>query len=348
VAVPARDPFAFYGLGPMPRLTIEPVAGPQGLRARRAHFLFSGIRRLLGSKADVVYTRDLGLASVLLRVPRWRRPPLVYESHGLSVAVSEEMPQLLGNDQLAASPSKLRRLDRRERQVWHGAEGYVTITRLLADDLAARYGSRNRVEVVPDGAAMTTAPVPPPFDRPLAAYAGHLYPWKGVDVFLQALALTPAIRGLIVGGHPGEPDMARVRGLIERLGLSGRVDVTGLVPHGEVAARLAPATMLVLPNVRSTISERYTSPLKLFEYLSMGRPIVASDLPALREVLTDRVTALLVPPDDRASLAGAMECLVRDRPLSDQLARAAAELAPQFSWTRRAERLESMFADIAA
>jgi glycosyltransferase involved in cell wall biosynthesis len=238
----------------------------------------------------------------------------------------------------------LRRLDRRERQVWHDADGYVTITRLLADDLSARYGARERVLVVPDGAAIAPAPPQRHANRPLAAYAGHLYPWKGVDVFLQALALTPAIRGLIVGGHPGEPDLARVRSLIDRLGLAERVEVTGLVPHAEVVTRLAPATMLVLPNVRSTISERYTSPLKLFEYLSMGRPIVASDLPAIREVLTDRITALLVPPDDRASLAGAMEYLARDQALTNDLARAAAELAPEFSWTRRAERLESAFA----
>ena len=51
---------------------------------------------------------------------------------------------------------------------------------------------------------------------PVAGYAGHLYPWKGVDIFVNALAHTSGIRGLIVGGHPGEPDRARVEALVRR------------------------------------------------------------------------------------------------------------------------------------
>ena len=138
----------------------------------------------------------------------------------------------------------------------------------------------------------------------IAAYAGHLYPWKGVDVFVRALALAPHVRGLIVGGHPGEADRARVESLARELGLGGRLTITGLVPPHEVRQRLAVADVLVLPNTLSAISERYTSPLKLFEYLTLGRPIVASDLPALREILTDGVTALLSPPGDARRAGG--------------------------------------------
>ena len=348
---PRRDAFEFYGLPRVPGLTIETIESPHNVRARRARFLLAGVRRALGARADVVYTRDLGLAAMLLRIPSGRRPPIVYESHGLSTVVSAELPALLGNPAIEPSPAKLRRLDGRERRVWRGAEAYVTITRALAGELAAHYGTRERVFVVPDGATAaddtgrdrsaaalapddSTASVPP-----VAAYAGHLYPWKGVDIFLQALARTSGIRALIVGGHPAEADTLRVRRLIDELALTGRVKMTGLVKPAEVRARLAPATMLVLPNTRSAISERYTSPLKLFEYLGMRRPIIASDLPAIREVLCDGKTALLVTPGDPAALAGAMERVASDPALARRLATNAAALAPEYTWDRRAERL---------
>jgi glycosyltransferase involved in cell wall biosynthesis len=174
----------------------------------------------------------------------------------------------------------------------------------------------------------------------VAAYAGHLYPWKGVEVFVRALAGTPAVRGLIIGGHPGEADAQRIQSLVRELGLEHRVEMTGLVPPGEVRTRLGAADILVLPNTASTISERYTSPLKLFEYLALGKPIVASDLPSIREVLSDGRTALLVPPGDAAALGCAISRLVSDPELGDDLGAAALALAPAFSWDARAARLE--------
>jgi glycosyltransferase involved in cell wall biosynthesis len=356
---PPRDPFRFYGLPRLPGFEVRTISSAPAARARRAQFLFAALRLALADRDVVVYTRDLGCASMLVQLPRARRPPVVYESHGLSVMVAEELPHLLGNPDLTPSAQKLRRLDRRERRVWARAEAYVTITRLLAADLQARYGPRQRFFVVPDGAdrvlirfavdLQTGAPeaegalpkAAKPSGPAVAAYAGHLYPWKGVDVFVRALALAPSIHGLIIGGHPGEPDRARIEKLIASLGLSERVTITGLVPRQEVVPRLTAADVLVLPNAASTISERYTSPLKLFEYLTLGRPIVASDLPAIREVLTDGRTALLVPPGNPQALAKALTRVVEDRALGDALGAAARALAPEYSWARRAERLEA-------
>ncbi len=95
----------------------------------------------------MVYTRDLGLAAFLLRIPAGRRPPVVYESHGISSIVSAEMPRLLGNADLTPSRQKLQRLDRRERRVWRRAGAYVTITHALVAELTSRYASRPKVFV---------------------------------------------------------------------------------------------------------------------------------------------------------------------------------------------------------
>ena len=348
-ATPPRDPFRFYGVAPTPTFTIDAIPAMGGATGRRVRMLWAALRRALAGGIDVVYTRDLGLAALLARVPASRRPRLVYESHGIAPVVSASMPALLGPPHRTPSPRKIARLDRREALVWRRADACVTITQTLADDLAARYGARDRVFVVPDGAA----PAPPAAARPAgarvrAAYAGHLYPWKGVDVFLHALAAAPELDGLIIGGHPGEADLSRITALARSLGLVGRgahdrLAISGLLAPPEVAAALGSAEILVLPNTATAISERYTSPLKLFEYLARGAAIVASDLPAIREILTHDVTAWLVPPGDAAALAAACATLAADPGRRRRLGEAALALSAQYTWDRRADRLERAF-----
>jgi glycosyltransferase involved in cell wall biosynthesis len=340
-AAQTRDPFVFYDWPPIKTLRVRTVAVSGGARSRRVRFLLGSARIAASMRNTVVLTRDLGLAAWLLQIPRLARPPIVYESHGLADVVAAEMPHLLGDSQPAPSPAKLQRLARREKRVWTRAGAYVAITRGIADELTTRFGARPNVFVVPDG-ARSQMPEPSRGNGPfVAAYAGHLYPWKGVDVFVQALAAVPGVYGLIVGGHPGEQDLNRVRNVIGAFGLKSRIEITGLVPPAEVPRRLARASALVLPNTATAISERYTSPLKLFEYLTIGRPIIASDLPSIREVLTDGQTALLVPPGDARAIGQALMRLQNDPALADRLATAATQLAPQYSWDARALRLEA-------
>jgi glycosyltransferase involved in cell wall biosynthesis len=352
---PARDPLAFYGLPAIDTLTISrvPVRGAAPLR--RAHYLAAAVRRALTARdldLDVVLTRDLGVASLLLRWPRRRRPPIVYESHGYAPIVSGLLPDLLSTATRAAprpAQRKARRLARRERRVWQHAEGYVTITAALARDLREQIGSVRDVHVVPDGARVDPQIAfdwtGPDTSAPLVIYAGHLYPWKGVDILLEALALAPSLRGRIIGGHAAEPDLARLQARAQQLGLTdraGRIEFTGFQPPAAVAAAVRAADALVLPNRGTTVSARYTSPLKLFEYLAAGRPIVASDLPALREILRDNENARLVPPDDPRALAEALLAVTRDPALAVRLARGAFDTATEYSWDRRAARLESV------
>jgi glycosyltransferase involved in cell wall biosynthesis len=347
-AAAPRDPLAFYGLDPIEGLTIArvPVTGPAPLR--RAHYLAAAIRHSLSPpRPTLVFTRDLGVASLLAHVPRAGRPPLVYESHGYAPTVSALMPTLHARA-ASASAAKLARLERRERRVWTSAEGYVTLTAAHAEELAARFGPRQAIGIVPDGARLAADRTfdwsGPRGDRPVVAYAGHLYPWKGVDTLIDALALVPEVDGRIIGGHPREGDLARLTALAAARGLGPRLHFTGLLSPQDVAGALAEADVLVLPNTATEVSARYTSPLKLFEYLAAGRPIVASRLPALSEVLDDGVNALLVAPGDPAALADAIRRLAGDRALAHRLASRAFADAGQYSWARRAERLDVVLA----
>jgi len=338
-----RDPFTFYGWEPIDTLHVQTVAAGGAGPTRRIRYLLAAAHVAVTQRDAVVLTRDLGLAAWLLQLPKATRPALVYESHGLADIVAAEMPQLLGQPAFAPSPNKLKRLARREERVWRRAGAYVTITQALATELTQRFGPRPNVFVVPDGArpsSRASGPPAPAGDRFIAGYAGHLYPWKGVDVFVRALAQAPGVHGLIVGGHPGERDLERVRALVQSLGIESRVTITGLVPPREVIPLLRAANVLVLPNTASAISERYTSPLKLFEYLTLGRAIVASDLPAVREVLRHDDTAWLVKPGDADDLAVALRAL-RDHPDdAAALGARAAALAPFFTWDARADKME--------
>ncbi len=252
---PARDPFEFYGLPAIKSLVIERANAPKGagIIARVGYMSFVFGRAFGKSRADVIITRDLGVAAALLAMPAGMRAPVVYESHGYAPDVASALPDLVATAK-PASAAKLKRLADREAEVWRGAAGYVTITRALADELERRFGSRQKLAVVPDGMRPSTAPATPPNPNaaPVVAYAGHLYAWKGVDVLLHAIAQVPDVKGLIVGGHSAEPDLARVKALAGELGITDRVNFTGLVAPAAVPAYLAEATILALaePGVR--------------------------------------------------------------------------------------------------
>ena len=183
-ATPQRDPWAYYGLEPVPTLTIERVHVPASPAARRAAYVGHSLWRALGpSRADMLFTRDLGVASLLLRLPPAARAPVVYESHGFAPSVAADLPAMLSRA-AALSPAKRGRLERRERLVWTRASGYITITSSLARELKGLFGPRARLAVVPDGARVTAVEDvglrrTPGTDGPVVGYAGHLYPWKG-------------------------------------------------------------------------------------------------------------------------------------------------------------------------
>jgi glycosyltransferase involved in cell wall biosynthesis len=346
--VPPRDPFDFYGLPRRDRLVIERANAPAGagIAARVGYLSFTVGRAFGRGRADILMTRDLGVAALLLRIPKSMRPPLIYEAHGYAPDVAQALPEMIATARPPRA-AKIRRLTAREDEVWRQAEGYVAITRGIITHMEARAGSRPRVAVVPDGVrgGLPTTPLP---TTPTVGYAGHLYAWKGVDVLLQAITDLPDARLLIVGGHEKEPDLARLQALAGELRVADRVTFTGSVAPSKVAAHLAQAQVLALPNPASAISTHFTSPLKLFEYMAAGRAIVASDLPAIREVLQDGETALLVEAGSPAAFAAAIARLFADRALAERLARNAATQAATFTWARRAERLESLFAEVRA
>jgi glycosyltransferase involved in cell wall biosynthesis len=350
---PTLDVLRFYGLEAAPGLRVERlrVGHRRGaFRLPRAAFL---ARALWWSAEEVrrggiVFTRDLQLADLLLRLGPARPGAVVYEAHAVEALMYAERGALYGSGEVR-DPRKQRRLAAREARVWRRAHGFVATTAGIRDSFAEAHGPRERVRVVPNGCDIPGGAFPglAAEDPPRVLYAGQLYPWKGVDLLVEAMAGQPQARLVILGGLAGEADFDRVRGLVQARGLEGRVEMPGTVAQERVARELHRAAVVAVPFLRTAMTERHTSPLKAFEAMAAGRPIVASDLPSSREVLRHQENALLVPPGDAAALGGAVGTLLRDRALAERLARAAFAAAPAYSWEARARALAGLFAEVA-
>jgi glycosyltransferase involved in cell wall biosynthesis len=331
---------AFFGLDPHPNLRLNRVATPWG----RASYLVAALSRLSSlrrAEGAIVYTRDLVLADLVLRARRLSALPLLYEAHVIASVFAEERARLYEKES-RPSASKLRRLDAREERVCRGASGLVTITQALHAALEERHGPLAPARVVPDGARL---PASPPAlarrDAPLQVYyVGQLYPWKGVDVLVEAMRSVEGAELVVVGGLPPETDLDRLKELATKLDLDDRSRFRGFVPPPELPGETANADLFVIPLLDSETARLYTSPLKLFEAMASGRPIVASDLPSIREILTHEENALLVPPGDAPSLAAAIARLRDDEDLARRLGARAFEHVRAYSWDRRAEAIE--------
>ncbi|MDQ7815042.1 MAG: glycosyltransferase [Patescibacteria group bacterium] len=141
--------------------------------------------------------------------------------------------------------------------------------------------------------------------RKIVLYTGHLYGWKGVYVLADASKELPQDHDVVMlGGTP--EDSTRMRGYLEKNDLK-KVRLIAHVPHKDVLTYLAAADCLVIPNTAKSWNSMYTtSPIKLWEYLAARRPIVASDLPSLRESVGDE-EVLFVKPDNPIALARGIE-----------------------------------------
>lgn len=177
-----------------------------------------------------------------------------------------------------------------------------------------------------------------PQDKTIVMYTGSvgLYDWKGVDVFLETAMLVESNVSLVlVGGSKEEIEVLR------RKYPSGKIVFAGRQPHSNIPHYLKAADILVLPNKSGDlISEKYTSPMKLFEYMASKRVIVASDLPSIREIL-DNSNAFLIPPDDSRQILKAIECIQSSREEANRKADKAFTDVEQFSWQKRAEHISS-------
>lgn len=183
----------------------------------------------------------------------------------------------------------------------------------------------------------------------LVGFLGTFGPWHGVVALADAIALTPKntnLRFLMIG------DGSLRKEVEARLRTSGhleRVIFTGSVDHERVPAMLDACDILIAPHVPLAGGmEFFGSPTKLYEYMAMGKGIVASRLGQIGEVLENNVSALLVEPGNADELSVAIRRLAESRPLRERLGTAARDAVERWhTWRHNARRVLDAFEELS-
>lgn len=173
-----------------------------------------------------------------------------------------------------------------------------------------------------------------PLEEKIIVYTGQVIFWKGVDTLLASHSfLKPNERiYIIVGGDDGVIEEFKSK---HREANAENVKVIEGQVHKDIPLWLRAADVLALPNTALDYNSKYnTSPVKLFEYMASGRPIVASDLPSLRNIV-DESTAWLFEPDNPESLAKTIHTILENPKDAQEKAAVAAKESEQYDWKNR-------------
>ncbi|MEU9024348.1 glycosyltransferase [Actinomadura sp. NPDC048394] len=293
---------------------------------------------------EIVHVRDPWSALPALTA-EGRDYKVVFEVNGLpSIEMGHTWPW--------ASPATLGKIRELERFCLDRCDAAVVPSRVIGDAVQGLGAAAEKVHLVPNGADLpdeTARPAGAP-DRYIV-YVGALQPWQGIDVLLRAFARLGDLADLrlVICSSVPERRAKPVRRLAERLGVADRLDWRFALPHPEVAAWLAHAAVSVAPLTGCARNlDQGCAPLKVIESMAAGVPVVASDLPAVRELMADGEHGRLVPADRPAELARAVRILLEYPGEAAAMgARARARVAGGLTWTRSRARLAEVYRTIA-
>lgn len=296
--------------------------GFPNLPARTEFHILSSLKKARNIGSDVIYTR-IPRAAVLGELLGW--PSVIELHHPGSYATLKAYLRIARRPIIVVITDTLRK-------------------RIIADLNC----DPNSIIVAPDGAdpmpigVQSLLPASPE-GRLRVGYLGHLYKGKGMELISLIAPHCPWADFEIVGGT--QDDIAMWKSYIGGL---PNVRFHGHVPHSMTPGYLSGFDVALLPNqgfvgvsVGSNLNiSRWTSPLKAFEYMSAGLPIIASDQPNLREVLSHNVNGLLCPASDAEAWCKALELLRASPELRSRLGQNALEIfTREYSWDARARKL---------
>ncbi len=295
-------------------------------------------------KPDVIYERF----SLLLFAGVWVR-----RLSGLPVLLEINSP--LFEERARNDGLRLTSLGRwAQRMLWNNVDAALPVTEVLAGTLREYGVATERIAVIPNGINPTRFDAAPSNaeakqalgqDGLVLGFTGFIRGWNAVDRIVDVVAEHGArlgLRALVVGDGPARaPLLAHAA----KLGIADRLTITGVVERDAVAAHVAAFDVAVLPGLTL-----YSSPLKLFEYMYLGRAIVAPDTANIREILTHNENALLFAPDLPGAMEAALLQLCEDQALRIRLgaaARARIDTA-RLTWAHNAERVAGLAKTLVA
>lgn len=300
------------------------------------------------------------VAARVAKAAREIAPDLIYERYslhnaaGVMAARAANVPLVLEvNAPLADERAKhgglaFPRIARRvERTIWKAATAVVTVSSPLADVIAAAGVPRERILVLPNAVRREMLASSPSGEavrakhgfRPehvVFGFTGWFRPWHGLETFLEAFAdagfARRGARVLLVGEGQALPALKEI---VVTRGLGEAVAFAGAVGRDAIAGHIAAFDAALQPHATT-----YASPMKIFEYLALGKPVVAVATPAVREILEDGVDSLLFAPGDAKAMLEGVGRLLDDPALRGSMSRAAKETVSRrgFFWDENARR----------
>lgn len=299
----------------------------------------------------------------LMAAAREFRPDVIYERYNLFLLAGLMAKRRLGvplllevNAPLVFERSKhsgglaLARLARwAERTAWRGADFVLPVTNVLADHVRACGVPEERIRIIPNGinlAHFAQAPDPEAArtrlglqGRLVLGFTGFVRDWHGVDRVIRWMATgdAPAQAHLLVVGDG--PVRGELEALAASLGISQKVTFTGVIDRHRVPEHVAAFDVALQPAVTA-----YASPLKLMEYLVLGKAIVAPSTPNLREILTDDLNALLFDDAEPGGMEKALTRLSAQSELRNRLALGSMQTVERLNltWRGNAQRVASL------
>lgn len=337
----------YYGLGTCQRLEIKPVL---------SRGLHKALRALVSERrADdtVLFCRNLKTATLLIALARRLRLPVVYEAHKLAFMVVGDEARNAGLPAGQVHRKTLRTF-RTEGRVVRAADAVICTTDATLRFMTSCFGALGNAVVVRNGGPEPAFAVRSGEEGGGQAprevvYVGRLGGWKGGEALFDAMRSLEGFRLVVVG-----PDASGQKESLARLepAVRKRILHLGFMEPGRVLdfllSRRFSAAVIPLPVLHSVEAVFFTSPLKLFQYLAAGIPVVGSDVPALREVLRHRENALLVRPDDGLALADGIKEVASDRALALNLVENGVKTARSFSWANRAKSIAGVLEQVAS
>ena len=242
-----------------------------------------------------------------------------------------------------------------ERYVWSNADYVLPVTRVMGDIIAAKGIPENRICIVPNGINLERFSVTTDTEsaklalgiqgKMVLGFTGFVRSWHGLDDIIDMIANDDEnlSRHLLVVGDG--PARSSLEAQAHRLGIADRVTFTGIIGRNEVSRYVAAFDIALQPAVVA-----YASPLKLFEYLMLGRAIVAPSQPNIMEILSDGVNAVLFDPDKPGGLSEAINRVSNDAELRQKIAAGAHACIDEqgLTWRRNAERVIDKFNELLA
>ncbi|MCR4334661.1 MAG: glycosyltransferase [Patescibacteria group bacterium] len=308
-----EDPYVYYGVQKNFKITKIPCIdiGKGSDKAivywlRLVSFFVLAKFYLFFKNVDVLYTREL-LSSLFFN-------SFVLELHNLPKVVSKKYIK-----------------------IWRKAKKLVVITNILKNKLIESGISEAKILVAPDGVPLEAFNISItkeearkklslPIDKTIVMYSGSDIQWKGLSVLRNiSQYLSENCYVVFVGNIKGENNSKEF--------------FAGFQPYLKIPLWLKSADILMLTgNPKEDISKYYTSPLKMFEYMASGKPIVASDLPSFREILSEK-NCIFVKSDDEKSFVEVIKNLIDNPLLADKLSKQAFEDVKKYTWDKRAKKI---------